>query len=145
MKLAAKVHFDEKPLLDSLNNRFGLGSKAQKEWGMTVFDGSLPYTPEDTGDFIQRSRAATEKTAAQGEIVYAGPQAKYLWHGEVMESPTTGSAWAEKGETKVIRQPIQDIVFKNPLAGPRWVETAKANHLDAWIADYQEKIRNGEV
>ena len=145
MKLTAKVHFDEKPLLDNLNNRFGLGSKAQKEWGMTVFDGSLPYTPEDTGDFIQRSRAATEKTAAQGGIVYAGPQAKYLWHGEVMESPTTGSAWAKKGETKVIRKPVQEIVFKNPQAGAKWVLRAAADNLPVWVQEFQDKINNGEV
>ena len=145
MKLTAKVHFDEKPLLDILNNRFGLGSKAQNEWGMTVFDGSLPYAPEDTGDFIQRSRAATEQVAAQGEIVFAGPQARYLYYGEVMESPTTGSAWAEEGEEKVIRQPVQKIEFKNPLAGPHWIDTAKANHLDAWIAAFGEMINTGEV
>lgn len=65
------------------------------------------YTPKDSGTLI------TDVHISADGIEYYSPYAHYLYNGKLMVSPTTGSSWAQKGETKVYASPEHPLQFQN--------------------------------
>ena len=59
-----------------------------------------PYTPMLSGVLIKS--ATLGSTIGSGEIVQIAPYARYQYYGKLMVSSITGSAWATKGESKVL-------------------------------------------
>lgn len=87
------------------------------------------YTPMRTGTL---KRSATLGTRiGSGRIEYASPCARYLYYGKLMVSSRTGSAYALRGEKKVMTS--TDLTYDtsaHPLAGPFWFERMKAEYGD---------------
>jgi len=135
------VTFDVK----GLEERFGLGSEAQREWSRIVFDGARKYMPKITGQFEDLSSMHSEPVFDQGELVYPGPYGHYLYEGILYVDPDTGSAWARPGVTKV---PTGLALTFNQETNPvqaRWVERAAADNLPAWETQLQKMIDGGYV
>ena len=136
MPFKATVTFDTKGLQGYLDGRFGVGSDAQYEWSKIVFNGSEKYIPFLTGDFRNRSIAASEPLFAQGELLYPGPYAQYLWHGFAMEGTPR----------RVTDRPLQYTQKEgHGLAGAQWTDRAANDNLPAWEAEMQGLIDNGRV
>lgn len=104
----------------------------------TVLDDMNEYVPEDQGQLIDSS--ATHSDVLHGELVWATPYARYLYHGVLMVDPKTGSAWAREGQKKVVASPEVQLKFdklKNPKAGSHWCERAYADKHEEWQEKYQ--------
>ena len=103
----------------------GKGGVIQKFIDSEVIRLSAPYTPFATG---QLTKSATLGTViGSGEVTYNAPYARYLYYGKVMVSPTTGSAWAKRGERKVLTAKL--IKYNGaPRRGARWFEQMKQIH-----------------
>ena len=114
------------------------GERAVGIIAQTVLDDMNEYVPEDQGQLIDSS--ATHSDVLHGELVWATPYARYLYHGVLMVDPKTGSAWAREGQTKVKVSPEVQLKFdklKNPKAGSHWCERAYADKHEEWEQKYQ--------
>jgi len=137
MPLKIIVTFDTSRIEQSLNNRFGLGSEAQRAWSMIVFDGSAPYMPLNTGRFMQHSEMESIFIADQGEIVYVAPPEydypylpMFLWTGQSLQG------------TRIIKNYTTST---NAKAGGHWVTRARNDMFPKWREQFQELIDSGKV
>ena len=114
---------------ESILARRGLetGGRAQKYVDSEVLRLSEPYTPHLTGALSKSAQAAT--VIGSGEIVYNTPYARYLYHGKLMVSPSTGSSYARKNEKKVLTDKLLSY-HGGGLRGRLWFERMKADHRD---------------
>lgn len=89
----------------------------------------VPYTPMRTGILAKGAVLGTK--IGSGEIHYNIPYARYQYYGKLMVSSITGSAFAARGESKVLTE--KDLVYnkaRHPLAQRLWFETMKHNHKE---------------
>lgn len=114
------------------------GERAVGIIAQTVLDDINEYVPDDQGQLVNSSEIHSD--VLHGELVWATPYARYLYHGVLMVDPKTGSAWAREGQTKVVASPEVQLKFdksKNPKAGSHWCERAYADKHDEWQEKYQ--------
>lgn len=89
----------------------------------------VPYTPMRNGGLYKAATLGTK--IGSGEIHYNIPHARYQYYGKLMVSSITGSAFAKRGESKVLTE--KDLVYnkaRHPLAQRLWFETVKHNHKE---------------
>lgn len=116
-------------------------SKAQYELDEAVKHDTEPYVPFRTGNL---SNTVNMTESGSGQIIYYGPQARYLYYGKVMVSPTTGSSYAALGEKKVLtKKQLQYDRKAHPLAGAMWFDRSEKANRKEWIKAAQEGFRNG--
>lgn len=87
------------------------------------------YTPSRNNILVKSVTLGT--VIGSGEIRYASPYARYQYYGKLMVSSITGSAFAARGESKVLTE--KDLVYnkaRHPLAQRLWFETMKHNHKE---------------
>lgn len=114
------------------------GERAVGIIAQTVLDDINEYVPDDQGQLVNSSEIHSD--VLRGELVWAAPYARYLYHGVLMVDPKTGSAWAREGQTKVVASPEVQLKFdksKSPKAGSHWCERAYADKHDEWQEKYQ--------
>ena len=102
--------------------------KAEHTVAIQVQKDTSPYVPALTGSLDQRTRVDGS------EVIYPGPNARYLYHGKVMVDPETGSTYAPKGGTKVVTD--KNLVFNKAMhsqAQAYWFEASKAENMDKWL------------
>ena len=76
------------------------------------------------------------------EVVYNSPYAHYQWEGKLYVSPTTGSSWAQEGETKVPTDiDLSYNTEQNPLATSHWEVPAYEAFKDDVARQVTEYIR----
>ncbi len=100
------------------------------------------YVPDDQDALVNSSNIHSD--ILHGNLVWATPYARYLYHGVLMVDPKTGSAWAREGQTKVKVSPEVQLKFdkrKNPKAGSHWCERAQADHGEEWRKIYETALR----
>ena len=93
-----------------------------------VMKDTRPFVPALTGSLDNRTRVKGNV------IIYPGPYARYLYYGKLMVDPNTGSAWAQKGQTKVVTD--KNLVYTtayHPQAQSHWFEASKALNMDKWV------------
>lgn len=74
-------------------------------------------------------------------IHFKDRQARYLYYGMLMVSPTTGSAWAKKGETKVpTSTPLHYSHEQHPLACAEWGKVAADLKGDIIVREFKKYI-----
>jgi hypothetical protein len=96
-------------------------------------DDSTQYVP--TREKHLKESVKIEKEPGKCLLIWDSDYARYLYYGVLMVSPTTESAWAKKGEKKVIKKPIKELVFsqsKNPQARKMWAHYAENQHGEQW-------------
>jgi hypothetical protein len=153
MSLKFTVEVDIDKLEQIVLADFEPGGVAQYTWSKIVFDGSVPYMPMITGNFIDRSLMESEPVMDQGELIYPGPFAHYLWEGVLYVDPEYGKGaffseeygfWSRPGVTKVpTNKPLEFTQESNPDAGPRWTERAAADKYPEWEAEMQSHADAG--
>lgn len=118
--------------LSRLDKQF---EKAQYELDNMIMTSMIPYMPMQSGTFINVTRAMSAALAGTGKVIAAAPpMGRFLYEGNVMVGERTRSAWAEKGEKKVVTEKVLDYSkVAHPKAQSHWFEAAKAQHGKQWI------------
>ena len=80
-----------------------------------------PYVPEIKHLMVKNVRTYVED--GQGIVHYLSPYARFQYHGKVMVSSKTGSAFASQGEFKVLTN--RDLRFTKPMATSYWDKAMK--------------------
>lgn len=101
-----------------------------------------PYTPMITGALQHSATMGT--VIGSGKIIYNHPGARYLYYGKLMVSSITGSAYASKGEKKVLTdKDLNYTLAQHPQAGKLWFERMKADKLDSIMRSAQSAAGSG--
>lgn len=128
-------NIDNQGILKQMQNK---GTAIENVLAKQVKKDTEPYVPYAEGTL-------TNRTYVDGNlIVYPGPYARFLYYGKLMVSPTTGSAWALKGEKKVLTD--KDLRYNTAVhkfAQSHWFEASKAENLDKWIKLAQKTANGG--
>ena len=104
------------------------------EWWRLI----TPYTPMETGTM---SESVSIKPK---EIEYNSPYAHYLYKGELMVDPDTGSSYARYGTKKVYAGTALEISkAKHPLATKEWDKAAEPTQKSKLIRAMQGYIDSG--
>lgn len=111
-------------------------SKAQYWLDSMVMTSMIPFMPMATGQFINVTKAMSASIAGSGKVVAAAPpMGRFLYEGKVMIGERTKSAWAQKGEKKVVTdRKLQYAKNAHPKAQSHWFEPAKNKDGKKWIA-----------
>lgn len=144
--LAKNIKIREKGIkvdirFDRLNKQL---DNAQSALTTTVFQDMKPYMPNPN-----MAEIVDDKTI----IAAKGPQGRFLYEGKKMVGANTGSAYAKRGERKVlVREKFKSsgkygqderLHYTNPQARPHWFDTAKNKHLRDWLKKIK-KIAGGK-
>lgn len=100
---------------------------------------------KDTDKFVPKLTGTLSGGArvSDGQIVYPGPYARYLYHGKLMVDPETGSSYARKGSTKTLTGKSINVAKSNPMAQPEWFEVSKGLNLEKWKRVFAKAVTNG--
>lgn len=100
-----------------------------------------PYMPRRQAGELEHMMVLST-VIGSGEINIPGPYAHYLHEGILYVSPTTGSAWAKRGEIKVPTG--KDLTYaRAPMRGKKWFDRMKADHKDDILQAAQELMHRG--
>lgn len=119
-------------------------SRAQYKLDSMVMTSMVPFMPMDTATFINVTKAMSASIAGSGKVVAAAPpMGRFLYEGKVMIGERTKSAWAQKGEKKVVTErELQYSKSAHPKVQSHWFEPAKKKDGKKWIAT-TKKIAGG--
>ena len=120
-------------------------SEAQYILDSAVMLSMEKYMPKRTGVFINVTKGMSSALAGSGTVVAAAPPfGRFLYEGKVMVDPETNSPWARKGAQKeVIDKNLVYDKSANPDVTSHWFDTAKKNHLEAWLKKAKETAGGG--
>lgn len=124
-----KLHFEIKDKETILQNH-GLqeGGSVQKLVDSKCMRYMGNYMPRRQAGELERMMVMAT-VIGSGQIDIPGPYAHYLHEGILYVSPTTGSAWAKKGEIKVPTD--RELTYAGaPMRGKKFFERMKADHKD---------------
>lgn len=130
MKL--RIDLNEPQILRKVtNDRFG--KFVSGEWWRLM----KPYTPYETGTMWQSVKLRP------WEIEYFQPYSAYMYYGELMVDPDTGSSWARKDAKKVYTGiPLK---YSKPGTTDHWdikaAETGQLNKLYTTLNDALQSDR----
>lgn len=124
--------------LEAIKDKLAEGcTKAEHIVALQVRKDTSPYAPALTGDLDRRTRVDGSK------VIYPGPQSRYLYYGKLMVDPETGSSYAPKGGTKVLKD--KDLVFSKAVHGQaqsHWFEASKAENLEKWVRVSDKAVKH---
>lgn len=110
------------------------------EWWKDI----TPYAPMETGTMSEQVRIKGE--SGSGAIEYTAPQAHYLYRGELMVDPDTGSSYAKAGARKIYAgKPLKISKSKHPLASKEWDKAAEPTQKPKLIRAMQRYIDSGRL
>lgn len=95
------------------------------------------FVPKLTGTLSGGTRVV------DGQIIYPGPYARYLYHGKLMVDQETGSSYARKGSTKTLTGKPLNVAKSNPMAQTEWFEVSKGLNLEKWKRVFAKAVTNG--
>lgn len=123
----------------------GQYSRAQYELDSMIMDSMVPYMPQQTSTFINVTRGMSAAIAGSGMVVAAAPpMGRFLYEGEVMVGERTRSAFAAKGEKKVVAgRKLQYSQHAHPDVTDHWFDTAKREDDKKWIAKTKKLAGGG--
>ena len=106
------------------------------EWWKDI----TPYTPMETGTLFETVEIRPK------EIEYLAPCAHYLYRGELMVDPDTGSSYARQGAKKVYTgTPLNMSKAKHPLVTKEWDKAAEPTQKPKLIDAMQKYIDSGRL
>ena len=100
---------------------------------------------KDTDKFVPKLSGTLSggTRVSDGQIVYPGPYARYLYHGKLMVDSKTGSSYARKGSTKTLTGKSINVAKSNPMAQTEWFEVSKGLNLEKWTRVFAKAVTNG--
>ena len=123
--------------LDAIKEKLAeASSQAEHLMAIQIEKDTSPYVPALTGSLDQRTRVD------EGQVIYPGPYARYLYFGKLMVDPETRSSYAPMGSTKVVTD--KDLVFNKSMhsqAQSHWFEASKAQNLEKWVKAADKAVK----
>lgn len=114
----------------------GFWEYAATEWWKLI----TPYTPMESGNMSE------SVTVRPKEIEYNAPQAHYLYKGELMVDPETGSSWAKKDAKKVYAgKELSMSKDRHPLASKEWDKAAEPTQKPKLVDAMQDYVDSGRL
>lgn len=101
-----------------------------------------PYVPERQGSGMLLKNARVYVDNGQGIVQYLSPYARYQYHGKLMVSSLTGSAWSH-GEYKILT--AIDLKYSKPLATSYWDKAMKTARGKDLAKAVQKFIKGGAL
>lgn len=110
------------------------------EWWKLI----TPYAPMETGTTAESVKIRGK--SGDGEIEYLQPNAHYLYKGELMIDPETGSAYARAGvKKKYAGKELNISTAMHPLASKEWDKAAEPTQKPKLIKAMQGYIDSGRL
>lgn len=128
--------------------------QAQYELDNMVMTSMVPFMPMQTEIFINVTKAMSAALAGSGVIVAAAPpMGRFLYEGEIMVDPETGSPYARAAAKKILASEYSQwegestkLDFNrtaNPDAQSHWFEAAKKEDGEKWVEKAKKKAGGG--
>lgn len=119
-------------------------SAAQKAVAVTaeqVLEDCNRFCPSDQGLLADSSRTNSDIKA--GLLIWSTPYARYLYYGLLMVDSKTGSAWAHKGDKKVLTStPLTyHKRFRSGTPCKLWCEKARETYNEEWRLVFENALR----
>ena len=106
------------------------------EWWKDI----TPFAPMETGTLFESVEIRPK------EIEYFAPYAHYLYRGELMVDPDTGSSYARQGVKKIYAgTPLNISKQRHPLATKEWDKAAEPTQKPKLIDAMQKYIDSGRL
>ena len=139
MELKIENHIDSPYYLRKVEDATFWKYAANEWWKLLT-----PYTPMETGTTSETVKVKGEKLT--GLLEYISPQAHYLYRGELMVDPATGSSYASQGAKKVYTGvDLQISRERHPLASKEWDKAAEPLQMPKLIKAMQDYITSGRL
>lgn len=123
LKISMKDNFSA-PLMKKLQRA---GPRAAHAVAVQIESDTEPFVPARTKSLANRTQVVNSL------VIYPGPESRMLYNGKLMIDPDTGSAWAQKGSTKVVTGKDLDIKTDvHSQAQAHWFEASKAQNMEKW-------------
>lgn len=124
------IHVDMDQLEDNFN-------RAQYALDSAIMTSMEPHMPMETGQFIAVTKGMSAAVAGTGQVVAAAPPSgRFLYEGKAMIGRYSKSAWAKKGEKKV----LSGGSLTYTRGGPKWFDKAKAKDGDNWVRIVKKEV-----
>lgn len=127
--------------LEDIKDKLAEGcTKAEHTVALQIRKDTSAFVPALTGDLDRRTRVDGSN------VIYPGPQSRYLYFGKLMVDPETGSSYAREGTTKVLTD--KNLVFSKAMhaqAQSHWFEASKAENLDKWVRVADKAVKRYEL
>lgn len=105
-------------------------NKAQFALDSAIMTSMEPFMPMQSGQFIAVTKGMSAAVAGTGQVVAAAPPSgRFLYEGKAMVGIKSRSAWAKKGEKKVLSG--GNLTYTR--GGSKWFDKAKAKDGDNWV------------
>lgn len=112
-------------------------NQAQYALDSAIMTSMEPHMPMQTGQFIAVTKGMSAAVAGTGQVVAAAPPAgRFLYEGKAMIGRYSKSAWAKKGEKKVLSG--GNLTYTR--GGPKWFDKAKAKDGDNWVRIVKKEV-----
>jgi hypothetical protein len=98
----------------------------------TALEDANEFAPKQESALIASSIIHNEP--GKVKLIWSMIYARFLYYGLMMISPSTGSAWAKKGENKT--KTTKELDFskgKNPQARKLWAHYAENRYGERWL------------
>lgn len=120
--------------MDRMENNF---NRAQYALDSAIMTSMEPLMPMETGQFIAVTKGMSAAVAGTGQVVAAAPPSgRFLYEGQAMIGRYSKSAWAKKGEKKVLSG--KSLTYTR--GGPKWFDKAKAKDGDNWVRIVKKEV-----
>lgn len=120
--------------MDRLEDNF---NRAQYALDSAIMTSMEPLMPMETGQFISVTKGMSAAVAGTGQVVAAAPPyGRFLYEGQAMIGRYSKSAWAKKGEKKVLSG--KSLTYTR--GGPKWFDKAKAKDGDNWVRIVKKEV-----
>lgn len=120
--------------MDHLEDNF---NRAQYALDSAIMTSMEPHMPMETGQFIAVTKGMSAAVAGTGQVVAAAPPSgRFLYEGKAMIGRYSKSAWAKKGEKKVLSG--KSLTYTR--GGPKWFDKAKAKDGDNWVRIVKKEV-----
>lgn len=120
--------------MDHLEDNF---NRAQYALDSAIMTSMEPLMPMETGQFIAVTKGMSAAVAGTGQVVAAAPPSgRFLYEGQAMIGRYSKSAWAKKGEKKVLSG--KSLTYTR--GGPKWFDKAKVKDGDNWVRVVKKEV-----
>lgn len=120
--------------MDHLEDNF---NRAQYALDSAIMTSMEPFMPMETGQFIAVTKGMSAAVAGTGQVVAAAPPSgRFLYEGKAMIGRYSKSAWAKKGEKKI----LSGASLTYTRGGPKWFDKAKAKDGDNWVRIVKKEV-----
>ena len=115
-------------------------NEAQYRLDSAIMTSMEPLMPMQSGQFINVTKSMSAALAGTGQVVAAAPpMGRFLYEGNAMVGQYSRSAWAKKGEKKV----LSGGKLNYSRGGPHWFDKAKERDMDSWEEVVKKAIGDG--